>query len=152
MMKKISIILTLLLCVFLSSNAMALDVTPQDPDITFIWDDSDLERVLGFKLYWSDTEVGGYVNVVGVDGRPLVFTYDSAGPACTPTDPCTAEQGFVIASTPRRYKKYFRLTAFTADMESDMSDPAVDKDGIKEVWFINPLGRPFGVKVMLIRQ
>ncbi len=152
MIKKVSIILTLLLCVFLSSNAIALDVTPQDPDITFIWDDSDLAEVVGFKLYWSDTEVEGYVNVLSVDGQPLVFIYDPDGPACTPDDPCVAEQGFVVATTPRRYKKYFRLTAFTVDMESFMSDPAVDKDGIKEIWFINPLGRPFGVKVKLIRQ
>ena len=68
---------------------MALDVTPSDPDLTFLWEQTatDLPECLGFKLYWSDTDALdaegkpiGYINVLDAMDLPIMFPYYALDP------------------------------------------------------------------------
>lgn len=154
-MKKIySLILTTLFLLFVHS-ALALEVTPDDPDITFEWSQNadDLPNLSGFKLYWADSEAGTYTPIKDANGADIVIPYIS-GTECSPTNPCTTSQPFVVSGAPgTRFVKFFKISALDkSGGESGLSEAAVDDQGNKEVWFVNPMGIPFGVKVKIQRQ
>jgi hypothetical protein len=153
--KKILILLVSMLfaiCV----DANALIVTPNDNEITFQWEQSqeDLANLAGWRLYWADTETGEYVNVLDENDQPITIAYDPAGAGCTPENPCVATQPFMVGGPPGgKYAKYFKMTALDKEgYESELSEPAIDENGQAAVWFHNPLGKPFAVKVKIQRK